>query len=151
MIVDNLKNIDQYAGLSKNFSAAIDYLKSTELDKLAPGRIDIDGKNVFAIVSEKELTGKPDAWEVHNRYADIHLIIRGNETIGYFPRIKLEYPIDFGEGSDSAALKNIDGVYHTLSGGDFMILLPQDVHVPNCPYGERSISKKIMVKVLTEQ
>ena len=46
MITDALQNLDRYRGLHKNFDTAIDFLKSTDLEKLPDGRTVVDGDHV---------------------------------------------------------------------------------------------------------
>lgn len=150
MIIDNIKYISQYKGLSPNFRTAVEFLQRTCLDELKTGRFEIDGSNVYAIVSDKDLDVVPTDWEMHNKYADIQFVISGCESIGYYPRMKLETEPVFPEGKDGVTMKGVDGVFHELNDGDFMILLPQDVHLPNCPGTKGNHSKKILLKVIVD-
>ena len=55
MILDTLDAIGKYAGISPSFETAVRWLQETDPDALEPGRTDIDGEKVYAVVSENLL------------------------------------------------------------------------------------------------
>ena len=147
MILDNLCNFEMYRCLGEHFATAVDYVREHDLKELPLGRTYIDGDNVFAIVSEKELTQVPQVWEAHRKYADIQLILEGHEVIGWYPRHLLEQPLEFPTEKDNAAVQGLTGMMAELSAGDFMIAFPQDIHLPNCPSEKGSHSQKVILKI----
>ncbi|MFT5056447.1 MAG: biofilm protein TabA, partial [Pseudoalteromonas distincta] len=52
MIIDKLQNASLYTSINPRIAQAFEYLKSTNLEKLAVGKHSIDGENVFALVQE---------------------------------------------------------------------------------------------------
>ena len=50
MIFDSAKNLDFYRGLGieGRYDKAVDFLQNTDLENLAPGKYEIDGRNVYA-------------------------------------------------------------------------------------------------------
>jgi YhcH/YjgK/YiaL family protein len=83
MIYTKRKNLDRYLGISPEMDTAIRYLQSADLRTLVKGRNEIDGDNVF--VNRFDYQTMPQAqaiWEGHIRYADIHVLLSGNEKIG---------------------------------------------------------------------
>lgn len=147
MIVDMVENIKAYGALGANFKTAVEYIAKTDLLSLPPGRIEIDGERVYAIVTEKQLTSRPTAWEAHRLYADIQIVTDGSETIGYFPLSMLKTEIEFPADKDAVLLTNLPGLDVPIGKGQFFIALPQDVHLPNCPGRDGTYSKKVIVKV----
>lgn len=147
MIADSFEHINCYAGLGAGFAAAIAYLQSASLDTIKPGHYPIDGENVYANVVERELTQPATKWEAHDQYADIHLILAGNEQIGCYPRARLAEALVCDTASDCAVTKGLDGVIVPLRVGEFVIALPQDVHMPNIPSPLGTYSKKLIVKI----
>lgn len=149
MILDHITNARLYAGLSPRLQQVFEYLRETDMAALAPGKYELDGDRVFAIVSEYT-TKAPGAgkWEAHRRYIDLQYLIRGTEQIwvGRVDRFRQEayqpekdfLPL-FGEGE---AL--------TLHEGDFMILHPDDAHMPSMAAGEPSPVKKVVFKIAVE-
>lgn len=147
MIADHVSHLDQYAVLGRNFETAARFVRETDLNALTPGHYEIDGQRVFANVLDRELLEAPPAWEVHAKYADIHLILEGEEEIGCFPLHRLSTPPAIDEESDCALIPGLEGVRVHLMAGEFLVCLPQDVHLPNIPHGEKCRSKKLILKV----
>ncbi len=54
MIFDSAKNLAFYRGLGieGRYGKAVDFLQNTDLENLEPGKYEIDGKNVYANVTE---------------------------------------------------------------------------------------------------
>ena len=147
MILDNIRYIDTYRDLGTFFPIAVDFLKTQNLEALTPGRHAIAGEDVYCIVQEQRNEHEPEIWEMHQRYVDIQFIIAGNEQIGVFPLHDLDAAPSFPEGADNATVSDLEGVYHDLNSGDYLILFPHDVHKPNCPGTHSAYSKKVIVKV----
>ena len=84
MIFDSAKNLDFYRGLGieGRYNKAVDFLQNTDLENLAPGKYEIDGKNVYANVTEYTTIPWEEAkYESHHDYTDIQYMITGTETI----------------------------------------------------------------------
>ncbi len=61
MIVDQIENKDLYSNLNPNIKKALDYLAETDFSETEAGKYEIDGENIFALVSEyktKDLSRK---------------------------------------------------------------------------------------------
>ena len=50
MILDNLENLSSYFLLNSDFKKAFDFLSRPDLKDLLPGKYEIDGEHVFAII-----------------------------------------------------------------------------------------------------
>lgn len=150
MIIDTIDNIGTYESLGSNFRTAVHFITSTDFETLSPGRIEVEGDRVYAIITEKRLTEWPENWEVHERYADIQIILDGSETIGYVPLNRLAMSVEFPKDKDAVLLPGLQGVDIPLAKGQFVIALPQDVHRPNGPGKDGDYAKKVIVKVLLE-
>lgn len=150
MIADHLSNWKQYAGLGKNFEAAFRFAQNADPAAIETGRHEIDGENAYAIVVDRELTEVPVLWEMHERYADVHLILDGSETVGCYPISRLQSVPAFDRDTDSAVVEGIEGAMIGLEKGEFVIALPQDVHLPNCPGKGGPYSRKMILKVLLD-
>ena len=83
MIADRLENIGCYRTLSSNFEAAVAFLEKTDLDLLPVGQFEVKGKDVYGFVVDRTLEEEPRQWEIHKKYADIQLVLEGNERIGW--------------------------------------------------------------------
>ena len=156
MILDTLDAIGKYAGISPSFETAVRWLQETDPDALEPGRTDIDGEKVYAVVSENLLEPREPAFEVHRRYADIQVILRGREGFRY------------GREGKELSGKPENGVWFCeadrqvpfeLEEGGFTVFLPGEAHAPGLypEKGKRLLSpagpltdRKIVVKVLMD-
>ena len=156
MILDTLDAIGKYAGISPNFETAVRWLQETDPEALEPGRTDIDGEKVYAVVSENRLESKEPVFEVHRRYADIQIILRGREGFRYGREGrelsgKPENDVWFCEADRQVPFE--------LEEGGVTVFLPGEAHAPGL-YPEkdrRPLSpaapvpdRKLVVKVLMD-
>lgn len=144
MIVDSLKNAALYYSLNPRLEKAFEYLKTVDLETLEPGKYEIDGKEIFLNLMERDLKSKADAkLEVHNDYLDVQVVLRGTEGFGWIPRADLKQPKEaFNAEKDIQFFDDEPQTYYYLRPGQFTILLPEDGHAPLV--GEGPIRKAIL-------
>lgn len=150
MILENIKNAYDYSSINPNFKKALEFLKNTDLEKLEPGRHEVDGTNVFANVQDYETFPKEERrWEAHKKYIDIQCVISGTEIMYCEPVERLEVVEDNFDEKDVAFYKDIDNASElVLKNGNFAILFPKDAHKPCCALNNvPSKVKKVVVKV----
>jgi YhcH/YjgK/YiaL family protein len=146
MILDHLTNAHIYASLGPRIGRALDYLGQADLGALEPGRHEIDGARLYALVSEYSTKDRAAArWEAHRRYIDLQYLVRGTEQIGYAPVIRL-HPGAYDEERDVVWLSG-SGQFIALEPGDFMILWPHDAHMPGLATKDPELVKKVVVKI----
>ena len=147
MILDKLENAGLYASISENLKTGFDYLKNTDLENLENGRYEIDGKNVFALVSQYESKNPEDCrLEAHQMYTDIQYLVSGREAIGFAPlndqtvtsAYNPEKDIVFFSGETTPLI---------LEAKMFAVFFPQDVHRPCLQIDAPEKVKKVVVKV----
>jgi biofilm protein TabA len=148
MIIDHIKNASLYFGVHERLAAGLRWLQSQDPAKLAPGRYELDGANLFVAISEYETKTKDKGkWEAHRRYFDIQYIIAGRELIGYanIDACKLG---NYDSAKDFQEILEAQGAFPELGPGMFMALAPQDVHMPGIAPDSPKPAKKAIVKVL---
>jgi YhcH/YjgK/YiaL family protein len=149
MIIDRIKNASLYFGVHERLAAGLRWLQAQDAAKLTPGRHELDGSNLFVLVSEYETKPKDQGkWEAHKRYFDIQYLIEGREAIGYaeLGACKLG---TYDEAKDLQPIAEAPGDFLNLRAGMFMILAPQDAHMPGlAAMGSPEQVKKAVVKVL---
>ena len=151
MIVDSIKNAGMYLGIDKNLDKAIKFMLNEDFSN-EKSRKDyaIDGKNVYAWVNEFEQKdiekGKPEA---HNKYGDIHYILEGEQLIGWCRRDELKSGV-YDEEKDLEFLEG-DINLIKLVPGSFMIVFPEDAHMPDLAPKKGARVKKVVVKFKTEK
>ena len=147
MILDSLKNGALYYGVNPRMKRAFELIASTDWMKMEPGIHELDGKDIYVNVMERELKLKKDAkLEVHNEYIDIQVLISGKEeSFGWSERKNLCKPqSEVDKEKDIQLFDDEPQTYYTLRPGQFTILLPEDGHAPMV--GEGTV-RKIIVKV----
>jgi len=146
MIVDHLDRAGRYAALGPSFEQAFAFLRAAHLETLAEGRHDLAGDALFALVQSYHTKAPSEGfWEAHRRYIDLQFIARGAERIGYAPlhRMRLE---SHDEPRDLSVLRG-EGDFLTLTEGCFMLLWPEDVHMPGLHVGSPGPVRKIVFKI----
>ncbi len=149
MIVDLLENSDLYGGMSERILAAFKYLHACDLSELKPGRYDIRGNEIFAMVSD--YTTKPREqcrWEAHQRYIDIQYLIHGEELIGVTNPHCLKLTEAYDAQSDVMFYEGEGGDFIRLCNDKFVLLFPHDAHMPSIATATPSTVKKIVIKIL---
>ena len=150
MIFDTLENIETYLGISANLDRAIEAIRNTDFSALAPGKYAVHGKQVYYMVQEPMLRNRNAAvWESHACYIDIQLALEDGEAIDYLPTSTIQNWESFDEPSDIRFSSDAQcGSPLALHAGCFMILFPQDAHMPCLQIGEKDAVKKVVLKVL---
>ena len=147
MILDLLVNTGLYASISENLKIGFNFLKNTDLENLEIGRYEIDGKNVFALVSEYESKKPEDCRpEAHQIYADIQYIVSGREAIGFAPLGGQTITSEYNPDKDIAFF-SAETTPLILEARMFAVFFPQDVHRPCMQINDPEKVKKVVVKV----
>jgi YhcH/YjgK/YiaL family protein len=133
MIVDHLSNIEKYRGISPNFDLAIDYIKTHQLIDIDLGRTEISGQNLYLLRDSYVPKGIHSCYfEGHKNYADIQIVLKGYEYIGYCYKgssgvtVKTPYQQD----KDVEKYEIIDFTKVFLHEQMFVIVFPDDLHMP---------------------
>ena len=147
MILDKLEHAGWYENISENFKKGFDYLKNTDLLNAEIGKFEIDGKNVFAIVSEYDSKVHEDCrLEAHRAYADIQYIISGREAIGYTPLNNQAITSEYNAEKDIIFFAG-ETAQLPLEAGMFAMFFPQDIHRPCMQINGPEKVKKVVIKV----
>ncbi len=83
MILDHLSRSEKYYNVHSSFRHAFDYLKQNNLASLKDGTYEIEGTDIFAIISTGTSFDTPTKLESHQKYIDIQLTIDGSFPIGW--------------------------------------------------------------------
>ncbi|MDR3696318.1 YhcH/YjgK/YiaL family protein [Mucilaginibacter sp.] len=148
MIVDKLRNIDIYKGLSPDIYAGLQFLQGAEPD-IEVGIYPIND-NVKAIVSEYETVADfSRGYEAHKHVIDIQYPIRGLERVKWSPIEGMNVNIPYDESMDRTFYKDpsAQGTYVDIGEGIFAIMFPEDGHGPQHYINKPEWIKKITIKV----
>ena len=150
MIITDLQHADRQVPMLSGLRKAMDFLRLRGINELPDGTIEIDGKNVFAIVQRYE-TVKPDApkFEYHRKYIDVQYIASGEEVIGWAAKERMTITEAYDADRDIAfgLVKKGNWTAALLDAGQLAILFPEDGHAPRLAAASISPVTKIVVKV----
>lgn len=151
MIFDSAKNLDFYRtlGVEGRYAKAVDFLQNNDLENMAPGKYEIDGKNVYANVTEYTTIPWEEAkYESHRDYTDIQYVIKGSEIMTYAPVEALNVKVPYNEEKDVVFYDNENpGLKIVAKDGEYIIFNPWDGHKPKAAAGEPAPIKKVIVKI----
>ena len=104
MIQDTLDHSACYEALSPRFAQAFKFLRTVDGTQ-APGRHEIDGDRVFALVQKYATKPVESAlFEAHRKYIDVQYVHRGRETILWAPLAAMKEETMAYDGAKEAAL-----------------------------------------------
>ena len=148
MILSSLSQSSRYASLHPLFQRAFDYIRDTDLFALAPGRYNIVGDDLIAIVDQVPGKTKERArLEVHRRYIDIQLVLEGDEQMGWKPLADCLNPVsEHNDERDIRFFHDAPASYVAVPPDHFCIFFPEDAHAPLVGGGQiRKVIFKIAV------
>lgn len=147
MIYTEMKYLENYFGIGRHLDTAIQYLKSHSLEELKAGRTDVDGEDVFINrFGYETMAEEKAAFEAHEFYADIHLVLSGKEMIGVTD-MDLMTVTAIDKVTDSV---DCDGPVENrlcMAPGKVLIVLPEDAHKVKIALDGPERVEKAVVKV----
>ena len=147
MIYTKKENLNRYLGLSTEMDTAIRYLQSADLRSLVKGRNEIDGDKVFVNRFDYQTMPQEQAiWEGHIRYADIHVLLSGNEKIGV-TNVNLLTETVRKPDEDFVGFEGSVQSWFPMSTEDILIVFPEDIHMVKVMDGESITVEKACFKV----
>jgi biofilm protein TabA len=149
LIFDSKNSADRYAALHPLFPRAFDYIRNTDLFALAPGRYNIVGDDLIAIV--ERVPGKTREMarlEAHRRYIDIQLVLDGIDEMGWKPLADCYNPVsEHSVEKDFRFFHDAPASWIAVPPDAFCIFFPEDAHAPLVAEGE---IRKVIFKVAVE-
>lgn len=145
MIFDKLNNIGNYEGLDKIYDALV-FLKSKDFSNVPIGKYILNEK-IYYIVQEYCTHIESLYSEAHEEYVDIQFLVFGQEKIG-IAQLTPDIVASRSIPENDLWYYDCEMQFLTLSEGYFMVLFPNDIHMPNIISGNMPVScKKVVVKV----
>ncbi|MCC7351248.1 MAG: YhcH/YjgK/YiaL family protein [Phycisphaerales bacterium] len=148
MVIDRIQNGKLYVGMHHRLAQGLDYLRTMDLSKLADGKHEIDGKDLYLILgSAQTKPADQGKWEAHRIYADIQYVIQGTERMGWAPLEAMKISKPYDEADDYLLCEGDAGSFVDVSEGNFCIFLPEDAHMPGLAAGRPAMVRKAVLKV----
>lgn len=144
MIIDKIENAELYYSLSPRLEKAFEFLRN--LSTFTPGKQEIDGENIIAILIDTEGFSEEKAvFESHRKYIDLHFTVEGSDRIGWKPLENSVVKEEYNEENDYMLFEGPALNWNLVNKGYFAIFFPEDVHAAAVESGK---VKKVVVKIL---
>lgn len=146
MVLDRLENIGHYTALGENFAAAAEFIAKMAGGADCPDQVEVDGRKVYAFLSDYQPEPHEVVYEAHARYCDIQCILGGAETMGITAATGTPYEDNMAQ-RDIALYRDIPGGMVEVPAGWFALFMPGELHAPGHPAPSSPRSRKLVVKV----
>jgi YhcH/YjgK/YiaL family protein len=148
MILTTLADADALDALRPGVAAGVRWLRTFDRE-IADGRHDVDGDEVFALVSTYHTGPATEKrFETHRVYLDLQYVAAGSERILHAPAATLAVEVPYDEAQDIAFHAEPKASSSLLlRAGDLAVFHPADAHKPGCMAGGRDEVRKVVVKV----
>ncbi len=147
MIVDRLGHARLYLGVSATLRTALEFLGTTDFEACDPGRIELDGERLFALVQDYRTKPREEAaWEAHRRYIDVQYVVTGCEVMGWSPSDRLKEHQPYDPQTDCELLRGA-GDFFMMPAGMVAVFFPREAHMPGLSHNTPAAVRKVVVKI----
>lgn len=146
MIVDKLVNIDKYIQIP--FEAR-EFVKKLNPD-IPCGRYTLSETDYVNVETYKTKNHGNCFFEAHKQYADIQILLSGEERLDYADIDKLDLKSEYDKNRDIMFFENTvrESCSVILDGTNFVMLLPNEAHRPQMTSSDNPLDvKKVVVKI----
>lgn len=150
MIFDKMDNISDYFEELPLLRKVEEFVADFNNKKLADGTYEIDGKRVFAMVQSYRTKQQTQEmmFEAHKKYIDLQYIVNGIEKIRWAKLDKVDLVEErYSSGGDIAFYEGDAMFDFTLTKGTFLLLYPEDAHLPGLSAQKDINVRKIVFKI----
>ena len=146
MILCNISDANTYRNISPLLNEALEWLLANTSSSLANGSYPVGDNGVVVKAETPALMPRERVrLEAHRRYIDIHVPLKGIETIGWAPVGSLSYLAEpYSDDTDVAFYSDSAHSLIHVHPGQIAIFFPEDAHAPNIGIGNH---RKLCIKI----
>lgn len=134
--------------LYEKITEALDYIKNLDKSTLTPGRHDVNDEFFYNYMEYEAKEPTNSIYEAHKNYVDIQYIVEGQERVDVSFEEYMELDTPYNDQKDIMFFKNPQESFSRILGaGEYIIVLPHELHKPGQKVGEIGNVKKIVGKV----
>ena len=132
MILDTLDRLESYGNISPLMDKVLDFFRKTDLSTLKPGRIELQGDDLFVNVNRQDAQTRQEARiEAHKEYIDIQVPISCDEEMGFISAPFMPAPSEpYSADRDVAFFPGQCDTYLNVRRGMFTVFFPGEGHAP---------------------
>ncbi len=148
MFATNIKYAKKYNYLDEKFQQAFKFLERTDLCELEEGWLDIAPGVVARVQHYDTLPTEQGRFESHEHHFDIQYVAEGIEDMGVTDVSGLRANTAYDPKDDVTFFERPEVWSRViLREKEYVILAPEDAHMPRCAVGSPSFVKKIVIKI----
>ena len=132
MILDTLDRLECYGYISPLMDKVEEFFRNTDLSALEPGRIVLQGDDLFVNVNRQDAHTRDEApIEAHRDYIDIQVPISSDEEMGFMSSQFMPAPsVPYSAQKDVAFYPGLCDTYLNVRKGMFVVFFPGEGHAP---------------------
>ena len=132
MILDTLDKLEKYGFISPLMDKVADFFKNTDLASLEPGRIVLQGDDLFVNINRQDAQTRDEVpIEAHKEYLDIQVPISSDEEMGFLSAPFMPAPSKpYSAERDVAFYPGLCDTYLNVKKGMFVVFFPGEGHAP---------------------
>lgn len=132
MILDTLDKLEKYGFISPLMDKVADFFKNTDLASLEPGRIVLQGDDLFVNINHQDAQTRDEVpIEAHKEYIDIQVPISSDEEMGFLSAPFMPAPSKpYSAERDVAFYPGLCDTYLNVKKGMFVVFFPGEGHAP---------------------
>lgn len=134
--------------LYEKITEALEYIEALDKSTLTPGIHEVNDEFYYNYLEYEAKEPTNTIYEAHKNYVDIQYIVEGQEhvDVSFEEYMELDTPYDVEK--DIMFYKNPQKCFSRILGaGEYIIVLPHELHKPGQKVGENGNVKKIVGKI----
>ncbi len=148
MILDHMKNLDNYRDLTGPLMRALEYIRDADFSKMEDMTYEVEGRDLFFFIQAYETKENNETPEAHRKYIDIQYMISGTEVMGVGQLDTMTEEVEAKPQNDIWFYRGPMDLI-TVSEGMFAVFFPNDAHAPCIsPTSGANHVRKCVFKVL---
>lgn len=134
--------------LFEKLTEALDYIQNLDKSTLTPGKHEVNDEFFYNYMEYEVKEPTDSIYEAHKNYVDIQYIVEGQERVDVSFEAYMELDTPYDTEKDIMFFKNPTKSFSRILGaGEYIIVLPHELHKPGQKVGENGNVKKIVGKV----
>lgn len=129
MILDNIRNLENYACLPAKLLRALETIRDTDFSKLEDRTYEVDGKDLYFFIQSYPTRPENLKLEAHRKYIDIQYMITGTECMGVGQLETMTEEVEANPEKDCWFYYGPMDML-TVKEGMFAVFFPNDAHAP---------------------
>lgn len=150
--IDKAAFAKQYTANKALWDKAFIYLNKTNLDTIAPGKYNIAGDSVYAVViAGPTKTPEQAKWESHLKYIDFQCVLKNAETMQTAAMSTATITNPYDAKTDNI---NYDATMQTsrlVTPGNILLFFPGTVHRAGLKTAGYDTDRRVVIKIMVSQ